>query len=316
MKCRKNYLQASKKQVGKCGNKVDWTHDKTIHARIAQNIDDLFYYYKANRGLRRSFDTIDSGYRKHQSSCLAQVLAVNTSIRRTVDLGGTIVSYRLHRKDVKNLNLRIRPDRSIAVSANPGVSEAAIDTFMVSKKKFILKALAKFNTLAARKATSKDYVNGETFTILGRNLRLKLEEALQEGVYSDGVYLHVAVKNKADKRQKKLLIERFLNEQRVAVFGEIMEATYHIFKKYDVKRPRLAIREMQTRWGSCSHKTTTIALNKKLLEVPRPCIEYVVLHEFCHFIHPNHSQQFYDFVAMFMPDWKERKKLLEKWAFM
>ena len=46
----------------------------------------------------------------------------------------------------------------------------------------------------------------------------------------------------------------------------------------------------------------------------RNCIEYVVMHELCHFIHPNHSKQFYGFLAMLMPDWKERKQLLNKTA--
>jgi len=54
--------------------------------------------------------------------------------------------------------------------------------------------------------------------------------------------------------------------------------------------------------------------DKRLLEAPRNCIEYVVLHEFCHFIHPNHSKQFYGFMTMLMPDWKDRKAALDKCA--
>ena len=71
---------------------------------------------------------------------------------------------------------------------------------------------------------------------------------------------------------------------------------------------------METRWGSCLAKKGIITLNKQLLEAPRNCIEYVVMHEFCHFIHQNHSKHFYDFLTILMPDWKERKKLLEKVA--
>ena len=41
-------------------------------------------------------------------------------------------------------------------------------------------------------------------------------------------------------------------------------------------------------------------------------IEYVLVHELCHLVHPNHSKQFYTFLTMFMPDWKERKTELEK----
>ena len=57
-----------------------------------------------------------------------------------------------------------------------------------------------------------------------------------------------------------------------------------------------------------------VALNNRLLEAPRDCIEYVVTHELCHFVHPNHSKQFYSFLSMLMPDWKERKSVLDKIA--
>ena len=85
-----------------------------------------------------------------------------------------------------------------------------------------------------------------------------------------------------------------------------------LFEKYGVAYPTLKIRYMTSRWGSCQPKKGIITLNSKLIEAPRNCIEYVILHELVHFIHPNHSRQFWDFVAMMMPDWKERKKELEK----
>ena len=85
-------------------------------------------------------------------------------------------------------------------------------------------------------------------------------------------------------------------------------------KKYGIEKPTLRIRDMETRWGSCLAKKRIITLNKRLLESPRNCIEYVVMHELCHLIHPNHSKQFYSFLTMLMPDWKERKIYLDKSA--
>lgn len=69
---------------------------------------------------------------------------------------------------------------------------------------------------------------------------------------------------------------------------------------------------MMSQWGACQPQKGAITLNSRLIEKPRNCIEYVVLHEFVHFIYPNHSRQFWNFVTMMMPDWKERKKELEK----
>ena len=71
--------------------------------------------------------------------------------------------------------------------------------------------------------------------------------------------------------------------------------------------PELKIRYMTARWGSCQPQKGIITLNSQLIEKPRRCMEYVVLHEFAHFIHPNHSKDFYTLVESLMPDWKERK---------
>ena len=106
--------------------------------------------------------------------------------------------------------------------------------------------------------------------------------------------------------------DRYLDQRCLDVFREIIAEIYPTFQKYGVAMPKLRIRDMDTRWGSCLAKKGIITLNKRLLEVPRDCIEYVVIHEFCHFIHPNHSKKFYDFLTMLMPDWKARKKLLDQ----
>lgn len=127
-----------------------------------------------------------------------------------------------------------------------------------------------------------------------------------------GVYLFLNVKNTTDFSKKQQLVTRYLDRQCEAIFGEVLDQAYPSFQKYGVAKPQLRIRSMDTRWGSCLPKKLIITLNKQLLEAPRNCIEYVVVHELCHLVHPNHSKQFYTFLTMFMPDWKERKTELEK----
>lgn len=71
------------------------------------------------------------------------------------------------------------------------------------------------------------------------------------------------------------------------------------------------LREMVSRWGSCSPKKGFVTFNTALVAMPVSCIEYVVMHEFTHFLFPNHSKNFYQQLRIFMPDWEERKKRLE-----
>ena len=92
----------------------------------------------------------------------------------------------------------------------------------------------------------------------------------------------------------------------------VCEAVYPKFQKYGVKFPMLKFRKMISRWGSCQPKRGILTFNISLIEAPIACIEYVVVHEFTHFLQPNHSKKFYTQLTMFMPDWVERKKILEK----
>ena len=121
--------------------------------------------------------------------------------------------------------------------------------------------------------------------------------------------------NNDDSILKEKLISRWYDKQCREVFSEIISDTYSVFQKYGIVMPRLTLRDMSSRWGSCQPKRGIITLNKKLIEIPRNAVEYVVMHEFVHFLHPNHSAKFYEMLATLMPDWKARKKLLETVAF-
>ena len=75
--------------------------------------------------------------------------------------------------------------------------------------------------------------------------------------------------------------------------------------------PKIAVRDMNTRWGSCSLRTGTLAFARRLCTMPLPAQEYVVVHEFCHFAHPDHSPAFWAAVAEVLPDYKQRERMLK-----
>jgi len=233
-------------------------------------------------------------------------------VTRSVSIDGTNISYTLEYKPVKNLNLRVRKNGSIYVSANESVSPQKVDEFVLRRGSYICNALKQFEESLGFKSQPKEFVSGETYYIQGRGLRLKVIEGLKESIDSDGIYIFLYLKDASDFLKKQHMVTRFLNQQCRSVFGDVLAQTYPPFQKYGITRPALRIREMGTRWGSCSPKRGIITLNSRLIEAPRNCIEYVVMHELCHFVHPNHSKQFYMFMTMFMPDWKERKDTLDR----
>lgn len=72
----------------------------------------------------------------------------------------------------------------------------------------------------------------------------------------------------------------------------------------------LRFRNTRSQWGSCQVATHTVTLAHNLAKAPRECVEYVLVHELCHLLHPDHSPAFHAEMTRFLPDWKERKALL------
>lgn len=230
----------------------------------------------------------------------------------TILLGKKEVQYNLQRKKVKNINLRIKPDSSVWVSANNTVSQEKIESFLKDKSEFILKALEYYQELRKYTPKPKQYVDGEHFRICGHYLRLKVFQGTKNYVESDGSYIRLTVKDVGDAVLKQKAIDKWIKEQCVSTISSICESVYPKFQKYGVDFPQLKFRKMVSRWGSCQPKRKVLTFNISLIEAPMSCIEYVVVHEFTHFLQPNHSKNFYMQLTMFMPDWLERKNILEK----
>ena len=228
----------------------------------------------------------------------------------TITLNGRDISYDLVRKAVKNINLRIRADCSVMVSANDTVPEYVIEEFLQKKANYILTAIDKYAERVKYAVADHSYVTGEGFRYLGKELRLKLAQGKNE-VMADGVYLYLTISDPNDAEAKAKQISKWYDRRCREMFSHLITELYPTFRKYGVAEPKLMLRNMSSRWGSCQPKRGIITLNKRLIETPRNCIEYVVMHEFIHFLHPNHTKKFYDLLSALMPDWKERKDVLE-----
>ena len=158
----------------------------------------------------------------------------------------------------------------------------------------------------------KQYIDGESFRILGHDVRLKVREGKTNTAVSDKVYITLTVKDPSDIGMKKRVMDNWIKKQCQEQVRSVCESIYPKFQKYGVVFPTLRFRNMVSRWGSCQPRRKTLTFNIALVEAPVSCIEYVVMHEFVHFLQPDHSRRFYQYLNMFMPDWKERKKELEK----
>ena len=111
-------------------------------------------------------------------------------------------------------------------------------------------------------------------------------------------------KNKPSVPLKMYFSEKEVTEVIIKLCNEI----YPYFKEKGIPYPQIKFRSMVSQWGNCRKEKGILTFNKNLMYAPYDCIEYVVMHEFTHFLQPNHSALFYDELSEICPDWKDRRK--------
>ena len=120
------------------------------------------------------------------------------------------------------------------------------------------------------------------------------------------------------RREEAPEVERFSDprDEKAICMGVIMplcEKYYPEFARYCGQFPQIKLRRMKSCWGNCRPQTNILTFNSFLAYVPENCAEYVVVHEFSHFVYANHSQMFYNTVAHFIPDWRKRRAELRRY---
>lgn len=233
-------------------------------------------------------------------------------MRLTIHYGSEPVTFELIRKDVKHINLTVNPDQTIFVSANEDVSVEEVKGFVESKGRWITSKLNYFRKTAPFKKLPREYVTGESFRYLGRQYRLKVIQSNEEFVRYFRGTIEMYVRDVHDFVLKERLMEQWYDERREVVFHDALKRMYQLMRVYEVDCPEIEFRQMKRRWGSYLPHSNKIVLNKDLIIAPRHCIDYVVLHELLHTKFPDHDYHFFSNLQQLMPDWKERKRILDE----
>ena len=228
----------------------------------------------------------------------------------TLQFGDTAIEYTLTYATRKTLAIHVHPDRSVTVKAPAGSDFAAVEGFLRKRAPWILRKQAEFAALPPKQPPRR-YVSGESFSYLGRQYRLKVIEGEREWVKLARGYLEVTTPNKANTAYVQAQVELWLRRQAHRHFHERVVALLPRFKPLALPEPELAVRAMKSRWGSCTGKGK-ITLNLHLMRAPRPCVDYVVVHELCHLVEHNHGKGFYALMDRVMPDWRKRREDLKQ----
>jgi predicted metal-dependent hydrolase len=157
---------------------------------------------------------------------------------------------------------------------------------------------------------SKELVSGESFPYLGRHYRLKVQEGYQVGVCLSGGYLKATIRPTEQGAHRTLRIQQYLqNWYRSRALERLQEKTHRYAQQIGVSATGVSVRNFRSRWGSCD-KRGQVVFNWNIIKAPHSIVDYVVIHELCHLIHPNHSKDFWQVVASHDPAHTEHKQWL------
>lgn len=224
------------------------------------------------------------------------------------------INYELTKKKIKKMYLRVKPEGRVVVSVPTRVTLKEADLFVAKNGQFIQDALGRMETREAQRPSAPKFTSGDVFYSLGEALTLRVEQGFPlscEKIQGD---LVIRVLDQEDKEQVREAVKTFYTNEMRETFVTLMERYQRLLSPLGIPQAQLKIREMKSQWGSCNRRNNVITLNSRLIHLPVDCIEYVVLHEFCHFVHGNHSKDFYDLVSVYMADWKPRRQAMKKWA--
>jgi len=222
------------------------------------------------------------------------------------------ITFSLIRKKVKNVNLRVKADSTVVVSANKSVPYTFVEELVRDKATWIINNLARIDENKLLNIESK-YITGEIISFLGDYFKLQVFQTDHvEKVDLNGRNVALFVKNSGDIERKQALIRKWSKEQAKIEFYRSLERVYPLVESFGIEKPTITIRTMKSRWGSCSWKKGRITINTELLKKSPECIDYVVLHELAHFKFHQHDTAFYNFLSVLMPEWQVRRKLLKK----
>jgi predicted metal-dependent hydrolase len=207
-----------------------------------------------------------------------------------VQLGEYEIDVLIEKKNNKNVYFRFKEDGKLHVTANRFVTEKSIIKMIKDNEKSLLKMYLQ---------SEKRNENNNHFYYLGDPYTKVVDETIKK-VYLEDEYIYT----KNDK-----MLDKWYKDECIKIFTERVNRCLEMFN--DVPEFSLKVRNMKTRWGVNNVTKKIITLNSELLKRDVTLIDYVIIHELCHFYEANHSSRFWKQVELRYPKYKEARKRMK-----
>lgn len=197
----------------------------------------------------------------------------------------------IEKKNNKNTYIRIKDSNIIYVTTNYLIPKSKIKKLLDDNLDSVIKMIEKKN---------KEIEKNKYFYYLGKKYDLVKIPTFSK-VEIDGSKIYYPDEKTLDKWYKKEML---------LLFSERLEINYNKFTE-NIPFPKLKIRTMKTRWGVCNRRDISVTLNSELMKYEIDKLDYVIIHELSHFVHFDHSKEFWNVVSKYCPNYKCLRKELK-----
>ena len=221
------------------------------------------------------------------------------------------VTFR-HSQRARYLNISVRPFSGAKVSVPIGMSYKSAEKIVEERKKWINSHLDKMREIEKQQTEfdeSSGYSTRNHKLVLKRGNRKNISVRLSKGKINVIYPTELRSNSKEVQSAIRKGIDRAL---RIEAKEYLPTKVKELANKFGFEYNKLALKNIRSRWGSCSTKKN-INLSIHLLRLPDHLIDYVILHELAHTVEHNHSQKFWNLLDAVSGGAKKLDKELRKY---
>ncbi len=220
-----------------------------------------------------------------------------------------VIPYEVIRSRRATADIIIERDGKVLVRVPDWIDDERVSDIVKSKHFWIYQSLAEWRDLNATKVL-REYKNGEGFLYLGRSYRLALVSNQKDSLMlKNGRF--VLLRDLVETGNEKVVQEAFRNFYASRGLERIRKRVDYFAPKVGVNRNEIEVRDIGYKWARYS-PSGKLTFHWKCMMAPQSIIDYIVVHELCHFHHLDHAEPFWNEVDKVMPNYRERKEWLRK----
>ena len=212
-----------------------------------------------------------------------------------VIIGGKYYPVRLVEKKLKRIHMQIK-DNEIVVTGYH-INQDKANELIFSNQEWVLKHLA-ISNLCNEKFRFDEFKSFKIFYILGKAYDIEIKK--NEYIINN---YHFSYKNEIDIAYEQKRIRKY--------FTFLLDERVDYYKKVFNRDCTITYKDMKSKYGYNHLRKNLICLSTRLIHYPTELIDYIIVHEFCHFVVAPHNKTFYNEVSKYYPDYKKAVKGLK-----